>query len=425
MASALRNATEGGVLGTVPSVRHRVAALGWVAGAAILAIAFTVSPNFRWSEEPRSGPYAGDFPHEYAGGWIVRAGDPSRLYEPDYFSEVQHDPAVVGFRWSSDTVVLPLYPPFYYLWCAPLSRLDYRSAAHLLTALSVAALIASAALIVGAGRRVPGALGWWVAASLCYAPVLESLIGGQKGTLLLLLFAITYRLLAGRRLFLAGAAFACAAFKPQLLLVVVLVMLVAREWRFFAGMAATGAVLGAQSFAVGWKASLAWIAAMLHPLPHYQHVPRSHNWLGFVRLLLGEYSGFAVVGITLALVAATLFALRRVLRGGLAFDRPRFAIQFAAIVLATPLVSPHVYTYDLSILVLPLIALALAMPAAPPATVAARRLWLLALLAVFAIGGASPAIAERIPLQFSALASSALLLLLVWFRAPAGERSPA
>src|SRR5262249_5351791 len=156
----------------------------------------------------------------------------------------------------------PLYPPFYYLWCVPLSWFDYRTSAYLFTALTTAALVASTALIAGPGARARGALGWWVAASLCYLPVLDSLVGGQKGTLFLLVFAITYRLLAKRRVFLAGAAFGLAAVKPQLMLVLLLVMLIQREWRFFAGLAATGAVLGAQSLIVGWKPLLDWVAEM-------------------------------------------------------------------------------------------------------------------------------------------------------------------
>jgi hypothetical protein len=51
--------------------------------------------------------------------------------------------------------------------------------------------------------------GWWVAVSLCYPPVIESVIGG-RGTVFLLLFAITYRHCAAQ-LFVAGAVFGLAA----------------------------------------------------------------------------------------------------------------------------------------------------------------------------------------------------------------------
>ena len=112
--------------------------------------------------------------------------------------------------------------------------------------------------------------------------------------------------------------------------------------------------------------------------------------------------------------------LLRQLRGRLAFDSPRFAVQFSAMVLATPLVSPYLYkTYDMAILVLPLVVLAREMPASG----AARRLWLVALALVFAMGGLSPEIAARIPLQLSALATFTLLLVLV--AVPARASAPA
>jgi Glycosyltransferase family 87 len=401
----------------------KVAALGWLASAALLALGFSVSPNFRWSDAPRPSPYAGDFLQEYVGGWMVRE-DRAHLYDVDAFVRAQHDAALLGFTWNQHEAFPPLYPPFYYLWVSPLSRLDYRSAAHVWAALSVAALVASVALVLGfdAGASVP--LGAWLAASLCYVPVGESLVSGQKSLFLLLIFAGTYRLLAARRPALAGALFACAAFKPQLVLVIPLVMLAKREWRFLGGMAATGAVLAAQSVWVGYRASLGWIDQTLHPMPQPALIGRSHSWIGFARLLVGEWSGPAVLALALALVAGTLIVLWRLLPARFDFAHPRFRIEFAAMVLVTALASPHLYTYDLAILVLPLIVLAREMPSIPPATPALRRLWLVALLAVFLTGGASTVIAARIPVQCSALATFSLLAVLAW-ASPRGELAPA
>ena len=79
---------------------------------------------------------------------------------------------------------------------APLSLLDYRSAAHLWAALGVAALVASVLLLGGSDARVRPWLGWGLALSLLYTPVAEALVSGQKSTFLLLLFTMTYRLLA-------------------------------------------------------------------------------------------------------------------------------------------------------------------------------------------------------------------------------------
>jgi hypothetical protein len=402
-----------------PRTSARLAALGWIASAAILALSFAVSPNYDWYPD-RTSPYAGDFLHEYVGGWVVRAGDPARLYEISYFEAAQHDPALTGFTWPTEHFFQALHPPFYYLWVAPLSLLDYRTAAHLWAALGVAALVASAALLIGSDDRLRPWLGWAVALCVFYTPVAETLVSGQKSTLLLLLFTGTYLLLTRRWLFLAGATFGCVALKPQLLLVVALVMLAKREWRFLAGMAAAGALLGAQSLLVGWKACTGWLAAIADPYPQLKLVGRSHSWFGFVQLITGDDSGPLVLALTAALILATGVALVCLLRGRLAFESPRFGVQFSAMVLATPLVSPYLYkTYDMAITVLPLVVLACEMPT----NTAARRLWLVALALVFAMGGLSPVIAERIPLQCSALATFALLWVLV--AVPPRDAAPA
>ena len=161
------------------------------------------------------------------------------------------------------------------------------------------------------------------------------------------------------------------------------------------------------------RRSRSWIAAALHPESQAQLIGRSHSWIGFARLLLGEWSGPAVLALALALVAATLWVLAGGLRGRLDFTHPRFGLQFAGMVIATALVSPHLYTYDLAILVIPLALAARALPDVPPASAAQRRIWLAALLAVFLLGAASTVLAERAPLQLSAVASFALLLVLM------------
>lgn len=407
---------------TVPSPRVRprrlVAGLGWVAAAAIVALCFAISPNYDWYPE-RTAPYAGDFVHEYVAGVLVRAGDFARVYDVGAFAAAQHDAALVGFTWPGDQFFQALHPPFYYLWVAPFSLLDFRTAARLWAALGVAALVASIALLTRSDERLQPWIGSMVALSIFYTPVAETLVSGQKSTLLLLLFTGTYLLLARGRPFLAGVVFGCVALKPQLLLVVAPVMLVKREWRFLAGMAAMGALLAAQSLAMGWDVCTAWLASIAHPFPQAKLVGRSHSWLGFAQLLTGSDRGLLVIALTAVLVLATAAVSFRVLRGRFAYGSRRFAVQFSAMVLATPLVSPYLYkTYDMAIFVLPLVVLAREMPDSRTE----RRLWLLALAVVFAMGGLSPELAAHVPIQLSALATSGLLLVLAW--APVPETTP-
>src|SRR5439155_7002676 len=41
-------------------------------------------------------PFGGDFLSEWTAGYIVREGNAARLYDQQYVSDVQHDPAKMG-----------------------------------------------------------------------------------------------------------------------------------------------------------------------------------------------------------------------------------------------------------------------------------------------------------------------------------------
>jgi hypothetical protein len=80
---------------------------------------------------------------------------------------------------------------------------------------------------------------------------------------------------------------------------------------------------------------------------------KSHCWYGFFHLLLDGLSDSLIRIASGTMVAATLIAVALLLRGNTRVDSPRFAVQFAGLILATILVSPHLLTYDLTILILP------------------------------------------------------------------------
>src|SRR5262245_46028948 len=121
----------------------------------VVAAAFLISPIFRRVRSPDSTPYAGDFLHEWIGGYIVRAGDRTKLYDRRYATALQHDAQVVGFEFQPDGFFPIVYPPFYYVLVSPLSALPFQTAAALWAALSLACLAASLPLLGRAAR--PGA----------------------------------------------------------------------------------------------------------------------------------------------------------------------------------------------------------------------------------------------------------------------------
>src|SRR5689334_20475925 len=179
-------------------------------------------------------PYAGDFLNEWTGGWIVRAGDRARLYDPSYFIPIEHDARLVGFRLRADAYAPMVYPPAYYLAVSPLAALPYRVAAWAWTAAMLgcfAATIGALAIALGADPSLaprvptPPALRRIAAVAalplaVTFTPFAENLVSGQKGTLWLLIFTLAFVALRWGRPTIAGLVLGLLALKPQLAVVV-------------------------------------------------------------------------------------------------------------------------------------------------------------------------------------------------------------
>jgi len=380
--------------------------LGVCLAAFVLLAMFLRSPNFDAASGVDARPYGGDFVQEYAGGWILRQGEAARLYESGYLQSVEHDPGVVGFTWNPDLWFPPVYPPFYYAAVSPLTAFEYPTALTLWLGLLVLCGLSS---LVWLTARFPfwreRAL-WVVPAAVVFVPFTESIVSAQKGTVLLALFTTTFALSERGRPFAAGAVFGLVAFKPQLGIVLAGVAAFQRDARFLAGAAATGVALLCLSLAADPALPLEWARSIANATPQMEPelLRRSHSALGQVRLLVGAWSGPVVIGLWAVFAGAAAAALGTILRSTRARDdRP---LRFTAVVLTTLLVSPHLYGYDLTLLLLPF---ALLIGDATDSNRKARVAWAIAL---FLLCGVSERIAAIVPIQSSTWAMFGLLFFL-------------
>jgi hypothetical protein len=349
------------------SSRRRLPRLrfGLVCAGLILAALYAFSPNFRHASGPDASPFAGDFLQEWVGGWMVRAGEGGRFYDPAYAQQLEHDERLVGFAWSADEYLPMVYPPFYYLLVSPLSLIGFHAAAWVWAGLMVGALVASVWILdrwaersQAYRTRTPGGVRHWVLlAAVLFAPVLESLSSSQKGTVCLLILTATFALWDAKRPLAAGLVFGLLAFKPQLTLVIALAALCKGQWRFVAGGMITGAVLIGLSLCVGLDVCRQYVDFALHAGDYMQSsgydLFKSHSVWGFGKLLRSEYGvagTLAAWGAALAVIVLTA----RALRGKIEPGTPRFVWQFSALVIASVLLCPHLFTYDLTVLLLPL-----------------------------------------------------------------------
>src|SRR5665647_3141875 len=135
-------------------------------------------------------------------------------------------------------------PPFVGLLYAPLAALPYVASAAAWTLISIAMLLAALKLARPLAPNIPEAR-WRMTVLVCFAsqPVLELLGAGQDSALSLLVWVAGTRLILGRRDVLAGVLFALGPCKPQLFVLVPVVLLAQRRYRSFAAWSSTALAL--------------------------------------------------------------------------------------------------------------------------------------------------------------------------------------
>jgi hypothetical protein len=265
-----------------------------------------------------------------------------------------------------------VYPPVYYLIVSPLSSFPYRTAARIwaMTSLSSFALavwlLGTVCAEGGSGeimaieprlaRVREFAIALALPAAVAFVPFAENLVSSQKATFMLL--ALTGALVALRRghLVLSGLALGALALKPQLAIVIPAALLAKRQWGVVLGVVISGGSLALVSIAMGhglarqyWE--FATTAADYVRFGGYVH--RLHGLYGFWTLLGGEPT-LPVRLATLVSSLGVVVLVARLLAGPLDLRSERFLMQFAGLVLATLVLSPHLLTYDLTLLLLPL-----------------------------------------------------------------------
>ena len=332
----------------------------WLFMTPILLVVAMISlaSNFKNVPEVRSVPLGGDLLQEWVAGRILLSSQPEHIYELDYFRAQQHDPLLTGFQWKESSYFPPVYPPLYYLVMSPLAFFEYPLAIRLWA-------LVSAVLLVAVSEKMSSrfltkhqiSAGWVAFTLLVFMPVWRNFLMGQKGTLILLLFSATYLLLKSKRSFAAGMVFGLLLFKPHLSIVLLGAMFWKRQWAFCSGWAVTAMLAGTLSWVCcGWNANAAFLQQILATSDYVQtggyQLTESHHWWGVVALLLGVDSIWTSIG-TWGAIATTVWLTLRILKGEWNPEKSNFDLKFASLCCATVLLSPHFYSYDLVLLLLP------------------------------------------------------------------------
>jgi hypothetical protein len=195
-----------------------------------------------------------------------------------------------------------------------------------------------------------------------FLPCPLGIASGQDCVMMLALFILAYELAERSRWFAAGAALALMLMKFHLILLWPVALLLQRRWRMLAGFCATALALLAICVALGGIGSLRLYAALLQNKSLDHLSPSPELMISFQGLLtnLGIETPWASALLVGAAVVVFLWSVRAA---------PMWRL-FALTAVASLWIVPHVYGYDASLLLLPIL-LAIFRSAAPASRIAA------------------------------------------------------
>jgi alpha-1,2-mannosyltransferase len=300
--------------------------------------------NFSSSNDAARGAPAGrDFVRLYLLGRVVAERDGAALYDLKKFNALKSTqfPAL-----EPDPFPQP-YPPQAGIYFAALARLPYPEA--LVTWIVVSLLLF-------------GAASWWAARltglprakcavllglAFAFPPLEEVKAFGQGTAILLLSFVLGWRFLLNDWPVLAGAAFGLLAVKPQFALPLVVVAMARRQWRMMMG--ATLSI--AAQIAVTW--SLLGPSVFIDYVNYVRQFPalvesfqRDATQTHSLKTLFGLFlPGGLAVGAYAATASIVLWRMMRASQ-----DASDVGLEMCVLIMASVLVSPHLYVYDAALL---------------------------------------------------------------------------
>lgn len=322
---------------------------------------FTGHPPYNSYHEPDGGDYTA----MVTGGGIVLKGMSRLLYDVNTQWRVQR--SFLGPNARPYLVPFDMPPPSALLF-VPYATLPYLVGAAfwaVTSALMIAASIRLVWPLLPNVRRF--GFGRVLLISFSTMPAIRLLNGGQDSAVVLLVLAAGLRLLSKRRDSAAGAVLALGVFKPQLILLAPLLLLLQRRWRALgAFIAVTGALAVLAVVLVGPAGLSDFLAALRREATH------SSSALGENVISYRMFTLFGVDALVRGLLPSPLSLLLTVVIAGAggalllwwarvalrpASDGSRFCLQFAGMIVVQVLVNPHLLDYDAVILLIPALVL--------------------------------------------------------------------
>jgi hypothetical protein len=325
----------------------------------------------------------GDFLSFYAAGYIVRSGLGEKLYDPEMLESAQRYLYPGGFE---HPIGYPL--PVFVAWVfAAFSLLPFTASFFLWMAVCVALLVAVLFVLARELRDVPSlprrAFLLLAATSM---PAITTVVFGQVDSIVLAGLLGGYLGLRSNRPDIAGLALCAVLVKPHFLAGVGLLLLLRGEWRTVRTLTLIGVPLLIVPALLTSPNTVLGIFTLVASYPGADdnlsvNAEMMANWRGFVVSATNSNSVlYWLPGQALIAIGALAIAVPRwrASGGGPSFDR-----AYSLAVLLPLLISPHLHTQSLALLLVPA-ALWLRGALDATASEARQQAYLAAMLAAYA-----------------------------------------
>lgn len=279
-------------------------------------------------------PLGTDFITYWSAASMASDGKAALAYQLDQIFQVQRQVAPVQSVWGW------FYPPTFLLWLEPLILNDYLASWLLFSGLGLMVYALATWLVLHDGQ--------WRLAVLLSPVVLINLIHGQNATWTAGLAAIGLSQLASRPV-LAGALLGLLSIKPHLCAPIALLLLMHREYRALSALLACSMAMAGIALArYGLDTWLAWMQGMQLARDLNEHGQLPHHHMPTVFATMRAWQ----VSTQLAYVVHVLVVLTGLALVWRHFRQADSAIRHAAWLTVSLMLSPHLFNYDLTWLML-------------------------------------------------------------------------
>ena len=295
-----------------------------------------------------------DFLPLYVSAQLIAHGRATELYDQKVTANSAQ--AVVG---QATNVRLPyLYGPQVGLMLVPLARFSFPVAARIWTVSSVLVFFACVYLAWRSCPALRPHSAVVLICSLAFPPLYHFFVRGQLSAVVLACFTAAFLAFRAERHWLAGVALGFLVFKPQFLVAIPIVLLLAQAWKALAGLVVAAAgQLVLTSLYFGPAAMRAYFDTLWH----------ISRMIGALELSLAPIQMHSLRSFWSLLIpwpqpALALYILSSIVIVGMAAvvwkSSAPLALRFSALTLAAVLVNPHLFVYDLLVLAPALLLLA-------------------------------------------------------------------